>query len=192
MQTITLTLVGKSPLLVHSDRGSNPLAEVTKAHKALTIKKKKTSADHEAIAESEYRIAFYTNTGFFLPTGNIKSTIVEGARLSKLGTAFNRCIMILADSAEIIHSGPKTQDGAWRDPSCVDCRSVKVGQSRIMRYRPKLHDWSVTAELIFDETIIDGQQIVDAATAAGNYVGLGDYRPAKGGMFGRYDVAVVA
>lgn len=191
MQELTLKLTGRSSMLLHSDRGANPIHPDTIAHKVLTSKRKKTDEDHLAIARSEYMLGFYSSTGVVIPTTNVKSSIVEGAKLNKLGSAFNRCLMILDDAVEIKHSGPKTQDAMWKDPACVDVRSVKVGQARLMRYRPRLNDWSLVVSILFDEKMVERQQIVNAAENAGQYIGLGDYRPAKGGTFGRFFVETI-
>lgn len=192
MQTIKMQLSGESSLLLHSDRGANPLAAETVAHKALTGKRKKTDEDHFAIAKSEYMMGFYGGKTIVMPCTNIKSAIVEGAKLHKLGSAFNRAIMILDESVPVLHSGPETKEQMWETPACVDCRSVKVGTARLMRYRPRLNDWSLQVAVHFDETMIERGQILSAAENAGKYVGLGDYRPAKGGMFGRFSVREVA
>jgi len=191
MQSLTLKLTGESAMLLHSDRGANPLAQETIAHKALTGKRKKTDEDHIAIARSEFMMGFYGGETIQVPTTNIKSAIVEGAKLHKLGSAFNRCVMILADMIPVTHSGPATKAKMWETPACVDCRSVKVGQARLMRYRPRLNDWSMTVEVVFDENMIERAQILAAAENAGRYVGIGDYRPAKGGAFGRFSVEAV-
>lgn len=188
MQSIILELRGESAILLHSDRGANPIATATVAHKALTSKRKKTDEDHIAIAKSEFLLGFYEYPGIAIPALNLKSAIVEGAKLNKLGSAFNRCLMILDDWLVISHSGPADKEQMWRTPACVDCRSVKVGQARLMRYRPRLNDWSLTAEVHFDETMVERAQVVAAAVNAGRYIGLGDYRPAKGGSFGRFSV----
>lgn len=187
MQSVTLNLIGQSAMLLHSDRGSNPIAPDTIAHKALTNKKKKTEEDHITIARSEYMMCFYQNTGpIAVPSVNVKSTLVEGARLHKLGTAFNRCVLILEDALTIEHSGPSDRAKMWEMPTCVDCRSVRVGTARLMRYRPRLNDWRLSVNVIFDETIVERAQIIAAAENAGRYIGIGDYRPAKGGPFGRF------
>lgn len=192
MQTITLKLTGQSAMLLHSDRGANPIAPETIAHKVLTSKRKKTDEDHIAIARSEYMLCFYNNdTAVSIPTQNIKSSIVEGAKLHKLGSAFNRCVLILADTLNVSHSGPANREAMWDTPACVDCRSVKVGTARLMRYRPRLNDWSLSVEIIFDENMVERQQILAAAENAGKYIGIGDYRPAKGGPFGRFTVEAV-
>lgn len=190
MQSITLKIVGQSPMLVHSDRGANPISADTQAHKALTSKRKKTDEDHMAIARSEYHLGFYAGPykGVHIPSTNFKSTLVEGAKFNKLGASFNRCVLILADDIQIDHSGPADKQKMWDTPACVDCRSVKVGQARLMRYRPRLNDWSFTVEIVFDENMIERAQILAAAENAGKYIGIGDYRPARGGSFGRFTV----
>lgn len=192
MQTLELNLIGQSDLLLQSDRGANPLAKATIAHKALTSKRKKTDEDHMAIARSEYMLAFYPGDNIVIPTTNVKSAIVEGAKLNKLGSAFNRCVMILDETAPITHSGPKTKPEMWETPRCVDCRSVKVGTARLMRYRPRLSDWSLSVLIHFDERMIERAQIITAAQNAGRFIGIGNYRPARGGMFGRFDVEAIA
>ncbi len=191
MQTLHLKLIGQSALLLHSDRGANPIAAETVAHKVLTSKRKKTDEDHMAIARSEYMLGFYPGDKVVIPTTNIKSSIVEGAKLHRLGAAFNRCVLILADTVAIKHSGPASKDKMWETPSCVDCRSVKVPTGRVMRYRPRLNDWSLQVEIVYDEKMVERAQIVAAAENAGKYIGIGDYRPAKGGPFGRFDVEVL-
>ncbi|WP_295450906.1 hypothetical protein [uncultured Thiodictyon sp.] len=154
----------------------------------MTIKRKKVDEDHIAIARSEYMLAFYPGAGIVIPTTNVKSAIVEGAKLNKLGTAFNRCLMILAQTTKITHSGPSTKEKMWENPLCRDCRAVKVGTARLMRYRPILNDWSLSVEVLFDENMAERAQIITAAENAGHFIGIGDYRPAKGGTFGRFRV----
>ena len=188
MQSIQLKLVGVSAMLLHSDRGANPLHPDAIAHKVLTSKRKKTDEDHLAIARSEYMLGFYSGDTVAIPATNIKSTLIEGAKLNKLGSTFNRSVMLFADMVPIAHSGPATKSGMWESPACVDCRSVRVGQARLMRYRPRLNDWSLIVDIAFDELMIERAQILTAAENAGKYIGLGNYRPAKGGPFGRFNV----
>ena len=192
MQILKMKLSGESSLLLHSDRGANPLAPETIAHKVLTSKHKKTDEDHSAIARSEYLMGFYGGKDIVLPTTNLKSAIVEGAKLHKLGSAFNRAIMILDETVPVEHSGPRSKEKMWETPACVDCRSVKVGMARLMRYRPRLNDWRLQVAVHFDENMIERDQILAAAENAGKYIGIGDYRPAKGGMFGRFSVEEIA
>jgi len=191
MQNVTLKLIGASAMLLHSDRGANPLNTDAIAHKILTSKRKKTDEDHLAIAKSEYMMSFYAGDDIVIPSTNIKSSIVNGAKLNKLGSAFNKSVIILSDMIPIKHSGPKTKAAMWKDPACVDARSVKVGTARLIRYRPRLNDWTLNVDIAFDENMSEKAQIVTAAENAGRYIGLGDYRPQNGGPFGRFSVEVV-
>ena len=70
------------------------------------------------------------------------------------------------------------------DPEHVDCRGVKVGTSKIMRYRPILRKWSIKATIVVNEDVVNISEVKKAAQDAGALIGLGDYRP----RFGRFNV----
>ena len=53
---------------MHSDKFANPLHPATKAHKALTGKRKKTDDDHEAIAKSHRPVKIVEESGL-VPAG---------------------------------------------------------------------------------------------------------------------------
>lgn len=193
MDVITLKLTSASALLMHSDRLANPLDPMTRAHKTLTDKRKRTQEDHELIAHSEWRWSMYWAEGIgpYLPSANIRSAIVEGGKLSKLGKALQRGTLILDDKIPLQYSGPREPDAMWDSGQFYDCRSVVVGTKRIMRYRPMFLSWSVQVDITYDASVIDAAQILQSARAAGNLIGIGDFRPNKGGNFGRFDVEQV-
>lgn len=188
MQTLKIKITGTRPLLVHSDRFSNPLDPMTKEHKALTSKRKKTDEDHELIARSEWAGGLYYDDklGPYIPGVNIESAIISGGKLSKLGTQLKRSIEVLDERCKLIYEGPRDMKGLW-DARFYDARSVKVQAARLMRYRPLFRDWSLECTIMFDEETIDRNQVVKCVTDAGLYCGIGDYRP----KFGRFDVEVI-
>lgn len=55
--------------------------------------------------------------------------------------------------------------------------------------RPKFEDWECQVTLEIDENIADESVVRDLLRVAGTHVGLGDFRPAKRGPFGRFKVA---
>lgn len=194
MKELKIRLKGTAPLLMHSDRLSNPLDPMTVAHKKLTSKKSKTEDDQLEIAKSEFLASFYFDgeTGIHLPTVNIRAAMVEGARMNKLGTSVQSGTVILADKVPLIFDGPKTPEACWASPAFVDARSVVVSKRRVMRYRPRFNRWAVEVAIIFDESILDAHQLVSSLENAGRYVGIGDYRPKKGGSFGRFEVEALS
>ena len=64
---------------------------------------------------------------------------------------------------------------------------VVVKSSRILRTRAKFDTpWSCTFELDVDDELIDQDQLLEWLDIAGRQIGLGDWRPEKSGMFGRF------
>lgn len=193
MKTLHVRITGKTPLLMHSDRGANPLDPDVKKHKELTSKRKKTDEDHEAIALSEWRLALYYDKelGPYMPTMNVRASLIGGAKFNKLGATIKRSTVVTTERIAVEYDGPRDIDKILKAGSFVDTRSVVIGGKRLMRNRPVFHDWAVNFELMFDENQIEGSEIMHAFDNAGLMIGLGDYRPEKGGLFGRYAATVI-
>ena len=68
------------------------------------------------------------------------------------------------------------------------CRAV-VMQRGIMRSRPKVLPWGCVLALMVDVDAIDRQVIEDLLTEAGTRIGVGDFRPERGGIYGRFSVS---
>lgn len=192
MNSLKLTLTGTSPMLMHSERGANPLDAKVREHKKLTAIRKKTEDIHEKMIRSEWEIGLYHDAeiGPFLPTTNLRSCIVEGAKLSKLGASVKRATMILEDRAVLKYKGPREIERLWEEGRFVDVRSVVVGTSRVMRARPIFAGWSVDFTLYYDPAVLQEDQLLSAVDSAGKFIGLGDFRPACGGSFGRFEAKV--
>lgn len=189
MELLTLSIKGTSPLMMHSDKLANPLNPATKAHKELTGKRKKTDDDHLAIARSEFIAGAYFDSfsGFFVPGANFDATFLAGAKLQKLGTHWKRGALVMTDRAELEFTGPSTPEALWEDQRFVDCRGVKVGQAKIMRYRPIFLDWACQLEVAINTDVLDLQEVKKAIEDSGKLIGVCEYRP----RFGRFEVAYV-
>ena len=189
MDTLKFKIDSVSAMLQHSAKFSNPLDPGAKAHKALTSKRKKTDEDHEAIAKSEYMGSLYWDPtiGVYVPVANFRASLIQGARFNKLGKSVERAVIFMGEKVPLEYDGPTDPDKLFANPDFVDARSVVVQRSRLIRYRPRFNEWSCSLELIFDPSIIEGEDIVTAFENAGALCGVGDYRP----LFGRYSVSVV-
>ena len=192
MNVLKLKLTGTAPLLMHSDLLANPINPKTRAHKALTDKRKKTEDDHLMIARSEFEKSLYTHNGkIVMPTINLRASFIDGAKLNRLGASFQRGTLILEEFVPLDYSGPKTADKLFDNPAFVDCRSVVISGRRLMRYRPRFSDWAITVDVLYDDSAIDREDVLRSAQNAGQFCGLGDFRPTKKGPFGRYKVEVI-
>jgi len=193
MDLIRLKITGSSPMIMHSDRYANPMDPMTKEHKMLTTKKKKTDDDQFMIALSELRGSMYWNSrvGPYLPGANIRSAIVNGGKLNKLGQQIKRSTMMADPEVPLIYDGSRDREILIHDPQFQDCRSVVVSGRRIMRYRPIFREWAAEFAIYYEPSAIDSKDIEMAAANAGLLVGIGDFRPERGGMFGRFSVEVM-
>jgi hypothetical protein len=187
MEQIKLKIVGTTPLMFHADRLANPLLPESKAHRELTSKRKKTDDDHLAIARSEFIAGCYWNEkdGFFVPGQNFDATFLAGAKLQKLGTHWKRGALVVEDKIKLLHDGPTSPEKLWESPSNVDCRGVKVGTAKVMRYRPVFLEWAATFSVAVNTDVINLNEAKKAIEDAGALIGVCEYRP----RFGRFGVS---
>jgi hypothetical protein len=187
MKNLIVTLKSNGPMLMHSDKLVDTLSEAGKAHKILTSDRKFKATDEGkvAIAKSLYMGAFYLNHDgrIILPMLNIRKSLIEGARRFKLGKDIERTVVIL-DSPILEYDGPTDPEKLWDIPGFVDARTVVIGRSKVMAYRPVFHNWEVTFEAIVDDEMLDVADLKRCWETAGAIVGIGDFRP----LFGRYNV----
>lgn len=190
MEIVKLRLKGESPLLMHSDRSTNPLDPAVKRHKTLTSVRKKADEVNEAIARSEWDLAMYhdDDAGPVMPTANIRAVIVAGGRLNKLGAAIERGAVMAQSAVPVKYEGPRTKDEMWNDGRFTDARSVVVNRGRVMRYRPLFVKWEIEVDVMLDESVIDKEQMLQCAQNGGRLIGLCDNR--RNG-FGRFSVEVI-
>lgn len=193
MELLNIKITGNSPLIMHGDRYANPLDPMTKEHKVLTGKRKKTDEDQLLIALSEMRGAMYWNSrlGPYLPGANIRSAIVNGGKLNKLGKQIQRSTMMAEPEVPLEYEGSRDRETLIQDPQFQDCRGVVVSGRRIMRYRPIFREWAAQFAIYYEPSAINPEDIELAATNAGLLIGIGDFRPERGGMFGRFSVEIV-
>ncbi len=186
MEQLQIKIVGTTPLMMHSDRLANPLLPETKAHKELTSKRKKTDDDHSAIARSEFVAGAYwtAKDGFYIPGANFDATFIAGAKLQKLGTHWKRGALVIEDKVKLLHDGPSTPDKLWESPANVDCRGVKVGAAKIMRYRPVFLEWAAELTVAVNTDVLNIKEARKAIEDSGALIGVCEYRP----RFGRFGV----
>ena len=72
----------------------------------------------------------------------------------------------------------------------VDSRPVTIPSTkgRIMRHRPRFDTWGATFSLEIDVQVLPAELVHQLLEEGGRRIGIGDYRPEKGGPFGRFEV----
>lgn len=77
-----------------------------------------------------------------------------------------------------------------KDPWTVDSRGVVIPSTggRIGCHRPKFNDWSLSFTMEVDTSMMPVKLLREIVDAAGKRIGLGDFRPARKGPFGKFVV----
>lgn len=187
---VRVTIEGTSALLLHSDKGADPLSDAARELKAVSSKRKKSEEDYREMQRIEWMAGLYVDGGrVVVPVENIRATIRDGAKLSKMGKEISRKVFIDGEFVPLEHKGPKDFEKLFEDARFRDTRSVRVGQQRVMRTRPRFTEWALTFTAYWEPSAFDAVLFRQCLESAGKFIGLGDFRPDKGGTFGRFVVA---
>ena len=94
-------------------------------------------------------------------------------------------VLVLEDRVHIL-----TKNGEEREDFEVDSRPVTIPSTkgRIMRHRPRWDTWAARFSLEVDPTVLPVELVHQLLEEGGRRVGIGDYRPEKGGPFGRFEI----
>ena len=97
MKKLNVTLVGNSPLIMHSPKCVNPLHPISLEMKKYTSKRKKTDEDYLKISDLEWESGVYWDDkiGLYIPNECIKATIQNGAKANRKGTDIAKFLQIM-------------------------------------------------------------------------------------------------
>jgi hypothetical protein len=72
----------------------------------------------------------------------------------------------------------------------VDSRPVVIPatKGRIMRHRPRLEKWGGEFTIRINELLLEPKFLLQLLVEGGQQLGMGDYRPEKGGPYGTFQV----
>jgi hypothetical protein len=169
MALVDVVITGKSELLMHRFP-LDPVAGIDKLTK-----------------EEQCEIAAYRDPEgkLYFPGSNLQRALMQGGAYTKKGRS-NLSKIVSASvfvSPEYLITTPQEYH--------IDSRSVviKATQGRIVRHRPALPiGWAIKCQIEYDETLLSAAELRKIVDDTGRLVGIGDYRPATKGPFGRFDV----
>lgn len=188
MKTLNFSLQSIVPMLMHDDKTANPLNEYAKKLKSLTGKRKKTDEDYALIAEVEWEASlYYYNNTYVIPTKVIEAALLASSKHFKKGTLLKQCLIVADDMTLEFKDKNLTPNKLYKKLDYVDMRTVKIGQAKTTRCRPKFDNWSGSFTVILDDEKLNAEEIIQIVNNAGKYVGFGDYRP----RYGRFEVTNV-
>ena len=174
METLyEIKVSGVSPLLQNRFAGAEEV-------ESNTSKRKSQTAKENNVEDTIYRLPDGT---IYQPGEQIKQALINAAKAFKRGRSNMSTVFASFLSVEpeaIPHEIQKIE---------TDRRAVVIPSTkgRVMRNRGRLNEWSLKFIVrVFDDNEIDRTTLQNVLEYAGKYIGIGDYRPQKKGMYGRF------
>lgn len=187
---ITIPVVGKKPLLLHNVDLANPLNPWARKMTDLrgTPSKRRTEKWHEAMAYVSFMGAFYDIPGvdgIALPAENVRRSLIDAAKASRLGTQVQRALMVTIPAIPLLYDGPRTPQQMWDAGTWHLTRMIRGTGGASPTTYPIFHEWAVKVPFELDESLLNLRDLTEIAQRAGRIEGLGASR--KQG-YGRYGV----
>ena len=186
-----ITVSGVSPIIHHNGAaGLDTRSPVSRQIATIAAKRggDRTEVDDNQLRELEAQRALWLDESGApaIPATAIRAAIEAGARKRKQGTQVRGGLMVLSTAFD--YDTEKYGTGVEKlGRSTQYTVPVVVKNSRILRTRAKFDEpWSCTFELDVDDEQIDLSQLLEWLDIAGRQIGLGDWRPEKSGVFGRF------
>lgn len=142
---------------------------------------------HEDAVRAEYHCYRNAAGKCFIPADQLRGALINagsavkakvGGRSKSMKQVVAAMFMVTPDHIEI------------PDYDSIDKRSAvnKNVKARVMVIRPKWYTWESEFVLNVMNDSITKETIVQIIEHAGNYVGIGSFRPTNNGMFGRFEL----
>ena len=178
MKTYNITIEGTSPLLM------NRPSQLDIGEKSKTSKRETETP--QQIAEAK----LYTDAEdrIYLPATWFQGCIVEAGKQKKMmgkGSSKATYSKVAGSSVEINPFEIILED-KWKVFSILAVNPTTKGRNVL--HRPQFDKWKADFEVTFDEESIEVPVMKELFDIAGRVVGIGDWRPAKKGRFGKFQV----
>ncbi len=177
LQKFHVTIKGITPLLVNRFHEEAQDTATSGVH----TRKERPTPDEDAAMRLYPKND--TDTSETIPAENIRQSVIAASSRTKIGRR-----SATTDTAAAIYIFPEMLplSGEWH----TDSRAVVIPatRGRILRHRPMFNEWSVSFDLQIDGDLIAAETIKKILEDAGAFVGLGDFRPARKGPYGRFQV----
>lgn len=144
----------------------------------------------EDAARAEYHCYRNKDGHCFIPAEQIRGALIGagtyvkakvGGRSKSMKTIVAAMFMVTPEEIEI-------PDYDTTDKRSAVNRNVK---GRVIVVRPRWNKWSTEFTLEVHNDTITNEQVEQILEYAGNYVGIGSFRPTNNGLFGRFEYEIL-
>ena len=182
MKLVEIEIRGTSPLLIHRFTETNEQAKPTRRVVVANVDPREQATKAAYIADDG---SFYFSA-FSIPNAMANAGANHKMRGSRRTLRFivPSAVRVTSETITILNC-----DGPAKDFE-VDSRPVTIPatKGRIMRYRPRFDNWGAKFTISLDDNALSFEDANNLLSEAGQFIGIGDFRPEKRGPFGCFRV----
>lgn len=191
MADIEISRIGTEHLLVPI-RGTSPLIMhnfgAKQRQKMLDGMQGRKAPKEKRVPQDDYEAAFHRlkdGSGGF-PAGGFKKATIGAARFYGNGVKMTDLRQMIFFKGEFSDSDPQQLVRITGSPRMrEDIVRISMGKTDL-RYRPEYPEWSAVLEVIYVTSSLTRDSLLSLIDAGGMGVGVGEWRPERGGEFGTY------
>jgi hypothetical protein len=173
---------GKTPYMQH--RMDDTVLEEWEKRRGFIIERADVSKEDYVRAVFH---AYEDKDGFYIPSEQIRGSLINAGAFvkSKVGNAKKSMKNVVAAMFSIDEEKLRLPKEFEIDKRSAVNRAIKA---RVITIRPKWNVWEAEFTLNVDNDTITAPTIKQLLEYAGDYVGIGSFRPTNNGQFGRFEL----
>jgi len=182
MKQFLVKLRSKTPYMAH--RMDDQKLEDWEKNRKLIIESPDVAKEDALRAEFH---SYSDEEGFFIPSEHIRGSLINAGAMvkSKVGNSRKSMKNIVAAMFFIKEEKIRLPKEYEIDKRSAVNRNIKA---RVICIRPKWKEWKGEFTLQVDNDTITKETVEQIIIYAGQYIGIGSFRPTNNGMFGRFEL----
>lgn len=183
MKTFIVKIKGITPYMQH--RMDDQKLEAWEKNRGLIVERPDVA--HEDTVRAEYHCHRNVDGKCFIPADQLRGAFINAgsAVKSKVGSSRKSMKQVVAAMFMVTPDQIVLPDYNAIDKRSGVNRNIKA---RIITIRPKWTTWEAEFTLEIGDNSITIETIKSIIQYAGNYVGIGSFRPTNNGLFGRFEL----
>jgi len=124
----------------------------------------------------------------YVPSTYLRGALVEAGKNVKIaGKQRSTYSKLIGSTVSVAPDAISIKPGTWEPYTITAVNPMTRGRMSVTR--PRFNDWSLSFSIIATDDIPE-DKMAAILEEAGRFVGIGDWRPQKKGMFGKFTVTM--
>lgn len=181
-ERLLVPIIGTTPLIVHNfgAKARQQMLDQFQGRKAPKVAKD---------PQREYEEAFYyLDDDYGFPVTAFKKATVGAARFYGKSVSMTALRQFLFFHGKLSNRDPQQLIRIDGEPKMREDVVRLPNKAPDLRYRPEFREWSAVLDLSYVRSSLTRESVLSLIDAGGLGVGVGEWRPEKGGEYGTYRV----